>query len=182
MRKSMSHSGDASHHPPASDKLREYLREHQVDATLIQPGADMPTVPLAAAALGVLPGQIVKSIVFEGKRQREQVGLAIAPGDLRVDVSKVAAALGYSSLKLAQPDTVLRCAGYAVGGVPPVGHSPGLRVVIDKRVLEYPLVYGGGGDEQHMLRIHPADIVRLTGAVVADITSAPAAASPGTPA
>jgi Cys-tRNA(Pro) deacylase len=177
----MSHSGEASQHPPASDKLREYLRERQVDATLIQPGADMPTVPLAAAALGVEPGQIVKSIVFEGKKKREQVGLAIAPGDLRVDVAKVAEALGYSPLKLANPDTVLRMAGYSVGGVPPVGHGTALPVVIDKRVLDYPLVYGGGGDEQHMLRITPADIVRLTGAVVADITSAPAAANNGTP-
>jgi prolyl-tRNA editing enzyme YbaK/EbsC (Cys-tRNA(Pro) deacylase) len=93
----------------------------------------------------------------------------------------VAAALGFSSLKLAQPDTVLRTAGYAVGGVPPVGHTSGLRVVIDKRVLDYPIVYGGGGDEQHMLRISPADIVRLTGAVVADITSTPTAPSNGTP-
>ncbi|ATB34303.1 aminoacyl-tRNA deacylase [Melittangium boletus] len=177
----MSHSGDAAQHPPASDKLREYLRERAVDATLIQPGSDMPTVPLAAAALGVEPGQIVKSIVFEGKKQRDQVGLAIAPGDLRVDVSKVGAALGYTSLKLAQPDTVLRAAGYAVGGVPPVGHSTPIRVVIDKRVLDYPFVYGGGGDEQHMLRISPADIVRLTEAVVADITSVPVPASPGKP-
>lgn len=177
----MSHSGDATSHPPASDKLREYLRERQVDATLIQPGSDMPTVPLAAAALGVEPGQIVKSIVFEGKKKSEQVGLAIAPGDARVDVSKVAEALGYSSLRLARPETVLRMAGYSVGGVPPVGHGTALPVVIDKRVLDYPIVYGGGGDEQHMLRISPADIVRLTGAVVADITSAPVPASTGNP-
>lgn len=171
----MSHSSESPTDAQASERLRDYLRQKQVDATLIKPGADMPTVPLAAAALGVLPGQIVKSIVFEGKKQKEQIGLAIAPGDLRVDVSKVGAALGYTGLRLAKPDTVLRAAGFAVGGVPPVGHATALAVVIDKRVLDYPIVFGGGGDEQHMLRITPADIVRLTGAVIADITSAPVA-------
>jgi Cys-tRNA(Pro) deacylase len=161
----------------AAARLREYVQAHQVDATLIHLPLPMPTVALAAVALGVDPGQIVKSIVFEGKKRSEVVVLAIAPGDLRVDARKVAAASGRPALKLARPEVVLRASGYAVGGVPPIGHDTPLPVVIDRRVLDHAVVYGGGGDEHHMLRLCPADIVRLTAAVIADITVA--AAEPG---
>lgn len=155
----------------ASDRLRRYLERHQVPATLVKPGSDMPTVPLAAAALGVTPGQIVKTIVLEGKKDPTRVCLAIAPGDIRIAITKVAGALQLTQMKLASPDTVLRITGYAVGGVPPIGHVTPVPIVVDQRVLQYDIVFGGGGDEQHMLRITPAEIVQRTGAVVADIAS-----------
>ncbi len=156
-----------------SERLAHYLSTQQVDASLVRPGQEMPTVPLAAVALGVGPEQIVKSILFEGKKDRERVVLAIAPGDVRVSAAKVGAAAGVSQLKLASPDTVLRTLGYAVGGVPPVGHATPVAVVVDARVLNHAFVFGGGGDEHHMLRITPQDIVRLTEARVADVVADP---------
>ncbi|WP_232536951.1 aminoacyl-tRNA deacylase [Cystobacter fuscus] len=156
-----------------SERLARYLSTQQAETSLVKPGQEMPTVPLAAAALGVQPGQIVKSILFEGKKDRQVIVLAIAPGDVRVAAGKVGTAAGVSQLKLASPDTVLRATGYAVGGVPPVGHVTKLPVVVDSRVLEHPFVFGGGGDEHHMLRITPQDIVRMTGAVVADVVADP---------
>jgi Cys-tRNA(Pro) deacylase len=152
-----------------SKRLAQYLQAQQLQAELINPGREMPTVPLAAEALGVQSGQIVKSIVFEGKKDRSRVALAVAPGDVRVSTAKVATALGLTQLKLASPDTVLRVIGYAVGGVPPVGHITPVPVVVDQRIMEHGFVFGGGGDEHHMLRISPSDIVRLTGATVADV-------------
>jgi L-threonine kinase len=159
-----------THDTEPAQRLATYTREQGIDARLIHPGADMPTVPLAAAALGVAPGQIVKSIVFEGKKG-PGVALAIVPGDVKVDRAKVAAVLGLPTLKLAKPEVVLRSTGYEVGGVPPVGHAERLPTVVDSRVLQHATVYGGGGDERHMLSITPADIVRLTGAKVADVAN-----------
>lgn len=157
-----------THDTEPAQRLAAYIREQGIDARLINPGAEMPTVPLAAAALGVMPGQIVKSIVFEGKKG-PGVALAVVPGDVKVDRAKVAAALGLPTLKLARPEVVLRSTGYEVGGVPPIGHAERIPTVVDSRVLGHTLVYGGGGDEHHMLSITPADIVRLTGAKVADV-------------
>ena len=154
-----------------SQLLKQYLESHQVAAELVAPGVSMPTVPLAAAALGVEPARVVKSILFQGKKDATVVALAVAPGDARVVAAKVAAALGISQLKLASPQTVLSSTGYEVGGVPPVGHTTRVPTVVDKRVLGSEFVFGGGGDEEHMLRIAPDDIVRLTGAVTADITT-----------
>lgn len=154
-----------------SARLSQYLAAHPGVAELIRPGVAMPTVPLAAAALGVPPAQVVKSILLQGKKDATVLALAVVPGDLRIAPGKVSQALGLSGLRLATPEAVLAATGYSVGGVPPVGHATLLLAVVDSRVLAMASVYGGGGDEEHMLRISPADIVRLTGARVADITS-----------
>jgi prolyl-tRNA editing enzyme YbaK/EbsC (Cys-tRNA(Pro) deacylase) len=60
--------------------------------------------------------------------------------------------------------------GFEIGGVPPIGHISRVPIVVDRSVLEHDLVYGGGGDEGHMLEITPKDIVRLTNALVANVT------------
>jgi Cys-tRNA(Pro) deacylase len=156
--------------PSPSASVLDYVRKHGVNARLIAPRTAMPTVTLAAAALGVAEERIVKTIVFEGKKARDHVALAIVTGDARVDRARVAAALNLPTLKLASAETVVRATGFAVGGVPPVAHLSAVPVVVDSRVLELDVVYGGGGDEEHMLEIAPADIVRLTSAIVADVT------------
>jgi argininosuccinate lyase len=150
--------------------LTAYLASRQVEATLVRSEQDMPTVDRAAAALGVPAAAIVKSIVFEHKQDSTRVCLAIVPGDARVSRSKVADALGVRQLRLASADTVARVTGYPPGGVPPVGHRTPVPVVLDSRVLGHDVVFGGGGDEWHMLRISPGDIQRLTAAIVADVT------------
>lgn len=161
-------------------RVQAYVEARGLDARLIAPQAAMPTVPLAAAALGVAERQIVKTIVFEGKKGSGTVAVAIVTGDRRVDRSKVAAVLALPVLKLASPHTVSAVIGYEVGGVPPVAHAEEVPVVVDRRVLELGAVYGGGGDDFHMLEIAPQDIVRLTKAVIADVTmdAGPAPADP----
>ena len=54
--------------------------------------------------------------------------------------------------------------------MPPVGHLTTLNVIVDPAVLVEPVVFGGGGQSDLLLRIRPAEIVRLTGATVADVT------------
>jgi prolyl-tRNA editing enzyme YbaK/EbsC (Cys-tRNA(Pro) deacylase) len=151
------------------NRVHEYVQTQGLVARLIAPQTPMPTVPLAAMALGVAEGQIVKTIVFESKKGPGPVAVAIVTGDARVDRAKVAAVLALPTLKLASPETVLTVIGYEVGGVPPVAHVSSVPVVVDPRVLEHEKVYGGGGDDFHMLEIAPHDIVRLTKAVVADV-------------
>ena len=155
-----------------SQAIAAYLIKHHIDGELVAPGCDMPTVSLAAAALGVRPEVVVKSIVFEG-RQVECVALAIVSGNMRVDPTKVAASLRLPPLRLARPEVVRQQTGYEIGGVPPIAHAEPLLVVVDRQVLEHNIVFGGGGYERHMLRISPHDIVRITGALVAEIVSPP---------
>lgn len=152
----------------APEHLERFLRDRGVPGEIVVPGAPTPTVSDAAAALGVPESRIVKSLLFQGSD--DEAVLVIARGDRRIDRRKLAQVSGLRQPKLASPDAVLSVTGYRVGGTPPVGHREPVRVVLDAAVMEEPVVYGGGGRDDTMLRISPADIQRLTGAVVADVS------------
>ena len=148
-------------------QLRAYLAGIGLDARVLAPGVPMPTVPLAAAAIGVSAEQIIKSVVFTDRDRR--VILGIASGTARIDRAKLAALLGVPNLKLAPPEAVRTVTGYRAGGVAPIGHRTPIPVVVDRRVLAHPLVYGGGGSELTLVELSPATIIALTAATIADI-------------
>jgi prolyl-tRNA editing enzyme YbaK/EbsC (Cys-tRNA(Pro) deacylase) len=154
---------------PPTERLNRYLRTHDIDAELVAPGVPMPTVPLAAAAIGVRPEQILKSLLF--KDRRGAFVLVIACGTGRIASDRLAAVAGLDRPRLADPETVFRVTGYPAGGVAPVGHASPVRVLIDRRAAGLDVAYGGGGAEQLLLRIRPADIIRLTGAEVVDVVA-----------
>ena len=152
-----------------AQSLLAQLQGHGIDAELLTPGVPMPTVPLAAAAIGVHEERIIKSLLF-CDRQDECI-LAIASGTARIDRDLLSKATGLDRPRLADPATVLVKTGYPAGGVAPVGHATAVRVVIDRRAAELDVVYGGGGAEDVLLRISPRDIIRLTSAEIVDIVA-----------
>jgi Cys-tRNA(Pro) deacylase len=149
--------------------LTTFLNERGVEFELLEPGCPMPTVLLAAAAIGVEDSQIIKTLVF--KSPSGECLAAIASGTARIDRGRLAAFTGHAKLKLADPKTVLEATGFPAGGVAPVGHATALRVVVDSNVMDLEYVYGGGGSEDMLVRLRPTDIVRLTGAEIADIVA-----------
>jgi len=148
-------------------RLEQMIAAGAIDAQLIEPGVPTPTVPDAAAALGVEPQQIIKSLLFAARDG--SVVLAIVTGASRVDRHRLAEVAKLSHLKMAAPDVVLEKTGYPAGGTPPVGHTSQLTVVVDTGVTKLPVVFGGGGRVDSLLEITPDEIVRVTAATVADI-------------
>lgn len=149
------------------DALCRFLREQEVDAEIIRPGRDTSSVLSAAAALDVQPSQIVKTLLFLGKDG--STILVIARGTARIDQRKLVEVTGLRKPKLAPPEMIQRVTGFPLGGVPPIGHATPVKVVMDRAVLDEPVVYGGAGGTDSMIRIRPADIQALTGALVADL-------------
>jgi Cys-tRNA(Pro)/Cys-tRNA(Cys) deacylase len=149
--------------------LADFIRAQGLDAEIISPGVPMPTVDAAAAALGVPAERIFKSILFAAPDGR--CAMAVACGKARVDANRLAALTGLSGLKLASPEAALRVTGYPAGGTPPVGHRERFPLVVDTRVAAQEWGWAGGGRKELMVRIRSADIVRLTGAQVADIVA-----------
>lgn len=150
-------------------ELEAFLRERAGRARLVRLGADTSTVEAAAAALGVSPARIIKSLVFIAG---DEPILVIAGGPDRVDRRRLAELLGLPAgkVRLASPDEVLAATGYPVGGVPPVGHARPIKVYVDRRVAGAPgTVFGGGGADGVLLEIEPAELIRLTGAQVIDL-------------
>jgi prolyl-tRNA editing enzyme YbaK/EbsC (Cys-tRNA(Pro) deacylase) len=70
--------------------------------------------------------------------------------------------VGKKQIKLTDAETVLQILGYTVGGVPPFGHTTAVPVLLDRSVLAWDVVYGGGGDDHTLLRIAPEELARAT--------------------
>ncbi|MFT4039152.1 MAG: YbaK/EbsC family protein [Thermomicrobiales bacterium] len=154
----------------APQHLLDFLAKHAVDHEIIAPGVPMPTVPAAAAAIGVLDSQILKTLLFTDGAGVFVV--AVANGVSKVDRARLAKLAGTKKLRVADAADVLRVTGYPAGGVSPLGLPPGLPMVVDRAVLELPAAYGGAGREELLLRVTPADVVRLNAATVGDIIRA----------
>jgi prolyl-tRNA editing enzyme YbaK/EbsC (Cys-tRNA(Pro) deacylase) len=150
------------------DRLRAALIVLKLDARIVSPGTPMPTVPLAAAAVGCADDQIIKTVVFA--TPDGQAVIAIANGTRRIDRRQLASAAQVASLKLAQPDFVLDRTGYPAGGVSPIGiRDVDAPVIVDSAVLGQRIVFGGAGTENDLLEIETSQLLMLTGACVCPI-------------
>jgi len=147
--------------------LTDYLVQHDLQMEIVAPGAPMPTVDAAAAAMGVAPEQIFKSVLFHSSGDR--CVLVVACGNARVDIKRVQDLTGILGLRLAKPDVVLAKTGYPAGGTPPVGHRERFPVIVDARVAAQAWGYAGGGRPELLVKIQSGDIIRLTNAAVADV-------------
>ena len=123
----------------------------------------------AAAAIGVVVGQIVKSLVFGVDNE---IVMALVSGSNQLDEKKLAAAAGGAKCSRVDADAVRAATGYPIGGVPPFGHSTQLRVFVDPDLLQYDEVWAAAGTWNDNFGAAPAEIVRVAGGVVTDLKRA----------
>lgn len=123
----------------------------------------------AAAALGVAERQIVKSLVFRGRRSDRPI-LALVGGSSRVDTERLAEHVG-EPVERAQADWVREQTGFAIGGVPPVGHAEGVRTVADRSLVELSELWAAAGTPHAVFPLAGSELVSLTGAELGSIAS-----------
>lgn len=162
--------------------LRQFIAQNAIDAHLIDALADTPTVPAAAAALGVESDQIIKTLLFAIELpdpQAPQPVVVICNGERRVDKKLLADHFGVSKkrITLAPAAVVLDLLGYPAGGVPPFGHRTRQPVLLDAAIGDVQarfdgVVYGGGGDDRTMMKLTVDELVRITNPVVVALSSA----------
>jgi prolyl-tRNA editing enzyme YbaK/EbsC (Cys-tRNA(Pro) deacylase) len=155
-----------------SSDILAYLDNNAIPGEILFSEVPTPTVETAAKAVGTMPQQIVKSILFIVAGRPV---LAIACGTDRVDRRAISAfyRVGRKKVKLASPEIVLAVSGYEVGAMPPFGHRQPISTLLDQRVLEQAVVYAGGGAENALLRLSPYDILHVTNAQVVDLVLLP---------
>ncbi len=165
--------------------LQAYIERNGIAAKLVSGLGDTPTVPAAAAALGVGPDQIIKTLLFlvetpiapgEAAPPPRPV-VVISYGQQRVDKARLAAhwGVGKKRVNLAPADVVLELLGYPAGGVPPFGHVTVLPTLLDEGILGLReryggVIYGGGGDDRTMMRLSVDELLRVTSPTVVAMT------------
>lgn len=120
----------------------------------------------AAQVLGLDPGQVFKTLLAEVDGR---LVVAVVPVAGKLDLKALAAAVGGKKAAMADPAAAERATGYVVGGISPLGQKTVLPTVLDETVWLYDAVYVSGGRRGLDVGLAPADLVRLTDAVVADV-------------
>jgi Cys-tRNA(Pro)/Cys-tRNA(Cys) deacylase len=120
----------------------------------------------AATALGLDPDQVFKTLLVDVDG-RLVVGIVPVTGKL--DLKAIAAAVGGKKAAMADPALAERRTGYVVGGISPIGQKTRHETVLDETAELWDVVYVSGGRRGFDLGLSPADLVRATDAVVADI-------------
>ena len=151
---------------PNTLRVIEAAREAGLEITTRRFPEGTKTAADAAAAIGVVVGQIVKSLVFGVDNE---IVMALVSGSNQLDEKKLAAAAGGAKCSRVDADSVRAATGYPIGGVPPFGHSTQLRVFVDPDLLQYDEVWAAAGTWNDNFGAAPADIVRVADGVVTDL-------------
>lgn len=127
------------------------------------------TAKEAAAAIGCDIAQIAKSLVFRRLDTDEPV-LVVASGPNRVDEKTVS---DYVKAPIAMADAsfVRSATGYAIGGVPPLGHNTSIETVIDQDLLSFDLIWAAAGTPRSVFSITPKQLVEVTEGKVLRVTA-----------
>lgn len=148
-------------------RVEQALSDAGIRVTITALG-DARTAAMAAAVAGCHLDQIAKSIIFRGDLSGHCV-LFLTAGGNRVDPAR-ASALACEPLGKADAALIRAETGFAIGGVAPVGHLRPLRAFFDPRLMAFPTIWAAAGTPQHLFDIAPSDLLRITGAVLADFT------------
>jgi len=147
------------------DSVRTFLAEKAPDLTIIEMETSTATVPEAAAAHGVEPARIAKTLSL---RVAGRVVLLVARGDARLDKQKAKAAFGGKTSMLG-PEEVLALTGHPVGGVSPLGLASALPVYCDVSLRAFDEVIPAAGAPHASLRITPQRLAEITDAQWVDV-------------
>jgi prolyl-tRNA editing enzyme YbaK/EbsC (Cys-tRNA(Pro) deacylase) len=150
----------------AQERVRAALATQGItDVTVKEFAESTATAVDAATAIGTSVERIVKSLVFSAG---DRPVLVLASGPNRVDVKKLEPLVG-QPISRANANQVREWTGFAIGGVPPLGHSVVIETYLDQDLLQYDCVWAALGTPNAVFAIEPRELLRITGARVADV-------------
>jgi len=122
---------------------------------------------VSSESLGVPEHEVVKTLVMEDEEKKPLIMLM--HGDRTVSTKDLARQTGRKRIEPCRPDVAQRHTGYQVGGTSPFGLRKPLPVFVERSVLELPAIYINGGRRGFLVRITPADLVRLLAPTPVDV-------------
>lgn len=154
----------------AASSVQSTLRRLGVDAVVRELPASTRTAREAALAIGCSVAQIAKSIVFRQTESGAPV-LVVASGTNRISERLVGAALG-TPIEKADAGYVRSRTGFAIGGVPPVGHDREITTLLDEDLFAYLTIWAAAGTPHAVVRLTPDELLRASGGEVLRVAEA----------
>jgi prolyl-tRNA editing enzyme YbaK/EbsC (Cys-tRNA(Pro) deacylase) len=145
---------------PTAQKVQDLLAARGFEIRVIEFAESTRTSQEAADRAGCALGQITKSLVFKGKTTHKPI-LVLTSGANRVDEARLAQYAG-EPIGRADADFVRAITGFAIGGVPPVGHAQKLETYMDEDLLQYETIWAAAGTPNAIFELTPADLQKMT--------------------
>lgn len=152
---------------PSAQKIQDQLNSLGYNYTVIEHAESTRTAQEAADRAGCELGQIVKSLIFKGRDSGKPI-LVLTSGANRVDEKRISEYAG-ESIGRAAPDFVRAVTGYAIGGVPPVGHAQKMETYLDEDFLQYQTIWAAAGTPNAIFELKTEDLQKMTGGIVARV-------------
>ena len=153
---------------PAEQRVADALVSHALPSKVIVLDQLATTAQMAADALGIEVGRIVKSLLFKGKDSGRPY-LILVSGSNRVHEKRTGQRIG-ETLERPDADFVKLHTGFSIGGVSPYGHPAALTTYLDDALHGYETVWAAAGDPRSVFEITAADLERTTGATRIEVT------------
>jgi prolyl-tRNA editing enzyme YbaK/EbsC (Cys-tRNA(Pro) deacylase) len=141
----------------SASRVQAALDSAGVIARVVELPQSTRTAAEAAAAVGCEVGQIAKSLVFVDASG--EAVLVITSGTNRVDEKRL-------GLTRASAELVREKTGFAIGGIPPVGHATPLKTFIDEDLLRFERIWAAAGTPNAVFELSPGELPRMTGGSV----------------
>jgi prolyl-tRNA editing enzyme YbaK/EbsC (Cys-tRNA(Pro) deacylase) len=150
---------------PSAQKVQDTLASLGFDYTVIEHVGSTRTAQEAADRAGCELGQIVKSLIFKGKTSGKPI-LVLTSGANRVDEKRISEFAG-EAITRPDADFVRAVTGFAIGGVPPIGHLQKMETYIDQDFLQYETIWAAAGTPNAIFELKTNDLQKMTeGSVV----------------
>ena len=153
---------------PTAQKFQNLLNELGYAYSVIEHAESTRTAQEAADRAGCELGQIVKSLIFKGKDSGKPI-LILVSGPNRVNEKQIGEYAG-EAIGKADADFVRTTTGFAIGGVPPVGHAEAMDTYLDEDFLKYATIWAAAGTPNAIFELKTEDLQKMTNGKVVKVT------------
>ncbi len=140
--------------------IQDALNQFGLDINIKEFADSTRTAQEAADSIGCKVEQIAKSIIFKCRDSKEPL-LIIASGSNRIDEKKIREIVG-QKLEKADAYFVLESTGFAIGGIPPIGHKKAIKTLIDEDLFKHEEIWAAAGTPNAVFKLTPAALLSIT--------------------
>jgi prolyl-tRNA editing enzyme YbaK/EbsC (Cys-tRNA(Pro) deacylase) len=153
---------------PSAQKVQDVLTASGYPYAVVESAQPTRTAAEAAKLVGCDVAQIAKSLVFKTEKTGRAV-LVIASGANQVNEFRIGMYLKEAVTK-APAAFARQATGYAIGGIPPIGHATAIETFIDQDLTKHAEIWAAAGTPNALFKLTPPDLVKMTGGQTVKVT------------